>query len=203
MKPALTRSIYIGALALLLVLCVALIVHLYPQRVDESSEGTAAIGGPFALTDQDGKRFTSADLAGQYQLVYFGYTFCPDACPTALSAMTQALNQLGTEGDKVTPVFITIDPERDSQEAMKAYAANFHPRLKALRGTPEEIAAAARAYRVYYKKAEADASGNYEMDHTTLIYLMGPDGRYRTHFAPEVSPEEMTAKIKKYLESNN
>ena len=161
--------------------------------------GTVAIGGPFTLVDQDGKTVTDADFKGQLTLVYFGYTFCPDACPTALGTITAALNKLGADADKGTPIFITIDPARDTQQVMKEYAGNFHPRLRALTGTPDQVAAAAHAYRVYFTKAEGGDPQHYLMDHSTIIYLMDRDGHYLAHFGPEATPDDIVAELKKDL----
>lgn len=168
------------------------------QSVD--SGGHVPIGGPFELVDQEGHTVTEADFAGQYTLVYFGFTYCPDICPTALWEMTQALDMLAEEdpakAEKVTPVFITVDPERDDVEAMKAYAEHFHPRLVALTGTPDRIAEAAREYRVYYKKVEDASASTYLMDHSGFIYLMGPDGEFLTSFTHRTKPEELLATLK-------
>jgi len=167
----------------------------------ERTAGTTSvsIGGPFALTDQFGQRRTDEDFAGQLKLIYFGFTYCPDVCPTELQAMSTALDLLDADAEKVTPIFITVDPERDTVEQMEAYAAYFHPRLVALTGTPEEIAAVAKAYRVYYARVETGQEGAYTMDHSSFIYLMGPDGRYLTHFGPGTAPEEMAETIRQHL----
>lgn len=147
--------------------------------------GEALVGGPFTLTDQDGKRVTDQDFRGKYMLIFFGFTYCPDVCPGELQVMSAALDELGPEGDKIQPVFITVDPERDTPEAMKLYVSNFHPRMVGLTGSPDDIAAVAKAYRVYYAKAKAPegaAPGDYLMDHSTILYLMGPDGKFVKHF---------------------
>ena len=170
-----------------------------PQLGRNVITGQIAIGGPYALTDQDGKPRASTDFGGKYQLVYFGYTFCPDACPTALGTITTAMNKLGADADKVTPLFITIDPERDTQQVMKDYAANFHPRLRALTGSVDQVTAAAHAYRVYFTKAEGGDPKNYLMDHSTIIYLMDRDGHYLAHFGPEATPDDIAAELKKDL----
>lgn len=162
--------------------------------------GVAAIGGPFTLVDQNGKSRTDADFRGELMLVYFGYTFCPDICPTELQTMSEALDQLGKNAARVQPIFITVDPARDTVKAMKEYVSHFHPRMLGLTGTPDEVAAAARAYRVYYAKAEGKAGGeDYLMDHSGFVYLMGPDGRYLTHFTPQTSPKQMARAIAKHL----
>lgn len=147
--------------------------------------GEALVGGPFSLTNQDGKRVTDQDFRGKYMLIFFGFTFCPDVCPSELQVMSAALDELGPQGDKIQPVFITIDPERDTPEAMKVYVSNFHPRMVGLTGSQADIAAVAKAYRVYYAKAKAPegaAPEDYLMDHSTILYLMGPDGRFVKHF---------------------
>lgn len=145
--------------------------------------GTALVGGPFTLTDHNGKRVTDQDFRGKNMLIFFGFTFCPDVCPSELQVMSAALDELGPSGDKIQPVFITIDPERDTPEAMKIYMSNFHPRLVGLTGSPEDIAAVAKAYRVYYAKAKGtEDKPDYLMDHSTILYLMGPDGKFVKHF---------------------
>jgi len=144
--------------------------------------GTALIGGPFQLTDQNGRRVSDADFRGKYMLVFFGYTYCPDVCPTELQVMTQALDSMGAAAEKITPIFVSIDPERDTPATVKAYVENFSPRLVGLTGTPEQVATAAKAYRVYYKKSGDTASANYLMDHSSILYLMDGNGRFVTHF---------------------
>ena len=165
----------------------------------EGAVSSVAIGGPFALVDQNGVLRHDSDFRGELMLVYFGYTYCPDACPTTLQTMTAALDDLGGDAKEVQPVFISVDPERDTVAQMKVYAQNFHPRLVALTGTPEQVAAAARAYRIYYQKAKPDEGGDYEVDHSSFVYLMGRNGRYLAHFSPDVTAEAMAAAIKKYL----
>jgi protein SCO1/2 len=165
--------------------------------------GTPEIGGAFELLDQSGETRTQADFAGRHMLVYFGYTYCPDVCPTSLSIMSQALDLLeaetGSLEDRVVPVFVTVDPARDDVSAMAAYAEHFHPHLVALTGSDEQIAAAAKAYRVYYRKAEDPSASEYLMDHSSFIYLMGPDGTYVSHFAHNASPQEVAEGLKGFL----
>ncbi|MDX1575971.1 MAG: SCO family protein [Kiloniellales bacterium] len=167
--------------------------------------GTVAIGGPFALTDQTGARRSDADYLGRYMLVYFGYTYCPDICPTSLLTMSRGLQLLAERSpdaaEQVVPVFITVDPERDTVDALAAYAPSFHPDLVALTGSADEIAAAAKAYRVYYAKAEDEASGTYLMDHSSFFYLMGPDGAYRTHFSHTAPAEEIAEGLERHIGS--
>ena len=188
------------------------------------------IGGPFFLVDHEGRPVTQDTFKGRFMLVYFGYTFCPDVCPTALTEMGSALDILGEDGAPVTPVFITIDPERDRPEPLKEYLAFFHPRLVGLTGTSEQVAAVAKVYKVFAAKAalehehepgrEHDAeehakhmqdpkhehdpghhhdTGDYLMDHTSIIYLMGPDGAYRAHFSHGADARAMAAKIREFL----
>ncbi len=158
-----------------------------------------AIGGPYTLTDQNGKVRHPEDFKGRLTLVYFGYTFCPDACPTALSAMSAALDELGPKGEGVQPLFITVDPARDTVEAMKIYAENFHSRLIALTGTPQETAVAARAYKVYYQKVQPKEGGDYLMDHSSYIYLMDREGKYLAHFGTDATAGSLATALRKYL----
>jgi len=159
----------------------------------------ALVGGPFALTDQDGKRRTDAEFRGKHMLVFFGFTNCPDFCPTALYTITQAMEKLGAKADGVVPVFITVDPERDTPAALKNYAQNFDKRVVMLTGTPAEIAAAAKAYRVFYAKRPQEKAGEYTMDHSVYIYLMDPAGKFVTHFRHAVSPDDLAEALKKRL----
>lgn len=154
------------------------------------------VGGPFSLVNQDGERVTEKDFLGSYFLVYFGYSYCPDVCPVDLQSMTAALDLLNEETlDKVQPVFVTIDPERDTVEVMKAYVSLFHPKLIGLTGTPEEITAATRAYRVYARKVETESDSDYLMDHSAITFLMSPEGKYIAHFSTGFKPEAMAQRL--------
>jgi len=157
-----------------------------------------AIGGPFRLVDQNGNTVTDADLRGKWLLVYFGYTHCPDACPTALNDMALALDELGARRAAVRPVFITVDPERDTPEVLKAYVASFDAPILALTGTPEAVAQAAKSYRVYYAK-HPSPDGSYEMDHSSVIYVMDPDGRFVASLTHENTPDQIADRLKKLL----
>ncbi len=157
--------------------------------------GGLSLGGPFSLTDQTGKAVTERDYAGRWLLVFFGFTFCPDVCPTELGTMAAALDAMGEEGAAVTPVMITIDPERDTVAAMADYVPRFHPRLQGLTGTPEQIAAVARSYRVYFSRVQRPEMTDYLMDHSSFMYLVGPDGRVRSLFRPEMTPEQIAAAV--------
>lgn len=171
------------------------------KPVDQQQAMKVSIGGPFALTDQTGKRVTQADYEGKYMLVYFGYTFCPDVCPTSLSIMADALDRLTPEQlDKLVPIFVTVDPERDTVEKMAAYVPNFHEKLQGLTGSVDEVKAAARAYKAYFAKVnEDDPDGNYLMDHSSTTYLMGPDGAFVTHFNHGTPSDKMAARLAEIL----
>jgi protein SCO1/2 len=162
------------------------------------SAGAASIGGDFTLVDQNGKTRQARDFRGKLMLIYFGYTYCPDVCPTELQTMTEAVDLLGDKSDAVQPIFVTVDPERDTPEQLRLYAESFHPRLVALTGTPEQVAAAARAYKVYFAR-RPQQGGDYLMDHSSFVFLMGRDGKYLLHFGAGTSPEQMAAAIEKRL----
>jgi protein SCO1 len=165
-----------------------------------ATSGKALIGGPFALIDQNGKTVTDQDFRGRFMLVFFGFTHCPDICPAELQVMSQALEALGANAEDVVPIFITLDPERDTQEAVGAYVKNFGDRFVGLTGSPEAIAAAAKAYRVVYSKFQEDpASRDYSIDHSALVYLMGKDGEYLTHFSYGTPPDKMTEELKRHF----
>ncbi len=204
-EPKTTRlGLWFGLAAILITVVVAYWgVSVRNAKVSDGSKTTTtqtsnvSIGGPFSLTDHDGNAVTQQNFRGKFMLVMFGYTFCPDVCPMQLSTASEAIDGLGSESGKVVPVFITIDPERDTVEHLKEYVSYFHPNLVALTGTNEQIKAAAKSYRVYYAKAnqnDADPE-DYLMDHSAITYLMGPDGRFISHFSHGTDAKTMTAKI--------
>ncbi len=162
------------------------------------STGTPQIGGPFTLVNQDGQTVTQESFDGKYLLIYFGFTYCPDVCPTDLAKMAAAMDALGDDAKKVQPIFITIDPERDTPEQIKLYIQQFDPRLVGLTGSPEQIAAAAKAYRAQYDKVkDPSAEGGYTMEHTPYIYFMSPDNKFLTFFVgTRATPEEMAKAMK-------
>jgi len=171
-------------------------------RLGPIASGKALVGGPFELTNQDGKRVKSADFAGKYMLVVFGYTYCPDICPSELQVVSAALDELGPAAERIQPVFVTVDPSRDTPEVMKDYVANFHPGFVGLTGSEDDVAGIAKAYRVYYRKVDPTGPDiPYLMDHTTLVYLMGPDGDYVTHFAYGTNVAGMVEGLRKALGS--
>lgn len=173
--------------------------RLFPQQGSQTT-GKALIGGPFTLIDQSGKQVTDKDYRCRYMLVFFGFTACPDICPAGLQLMSAALDKVGAKADNVTPIFISVDPARDTPDKLAAFVKNFNERIVGLSGTPEEIAAVAKAYRVFYEKTPNDAApAEYGMNHTSIIYLMGPDGSYVTHFNPTTSVDAMSDKLNKLL----
>lgn len=181
----------------LAVIAVAAVVAI--PRMAAMNGDKPAIGGPFALIDPHGKTVTDADFRGKVMIVYFGYTFCPDVCPTTLGILGQALDRLAPDERKqVAPIFITVDPERDTPQVMGDYAANFAPDLVGLTGSPDAIAQVTREYHVYAKK-HPEADGSYSMDHSSIIYLMGRDGTYRAILSGEVSVAQMVDGIKRQL----
>ena len=192
------RYILFGGLAIVLFVALLVAFGWYRTKVEIGADLTApSIGGPFSLTDGDGHPVTDQTYRGKWLLVYFGYTYCPDACPTGLNSIAGALKLLGADADKVQPLFITVDPERDTAAAMKAYAAAFDSRIAGLTGTPEQIAAVARAYRVYYKRV--GDGDDYLMDHSVVIYVMDPDGRYSTVLRHNSAPAEIASALRKLL----
>lgn len=161
------------------------------------------LGGAFQLMDHSGQAVTQEDFAGQFMLIYFGYTYCPDFCPSELQNMAVALDRLDRQAARVTPVFISIDPERDTVAALAEYVPHFHDRMIGLTGTAEQVAEAADRYRVYYAKAETAEATEYLMDHTTFVYLTGPDGKVLSVFRYGTPPEDMAAIIRLYLDKTS
>ena len=155
----------------------------------------APIGGPFTLTDDTGATVTEKTLAGKPYAMYFGYTFCPDVCPTTLFDLSRWIKKLGPDADKLNYVFVTVDPERDTVKSMHAYLSSFDKHIRGYTGTPAQIAQIAKAYRVYYKKVPTD-DGSYTMDHSAIIYLMGPDNKFVTIIAYQEADASAIAKLK-------
>ena len=158
----------------------------------------AAIGGPFQLTDQSGETVTEKDMKGHPTLIFFGFTHCPDVCPTTLFEMSEVLRAMGNDADRVNAYYISVDPERDTTAAMKDYLSSFDPRLKGLTGNSEQIAKVLSTYRVYAKKVPLK-DGDYTMDHTALIYLMDRDGKFVSPFNLNRTPEQAAADLEHYL----
>jgi protein SCO1/2 len=165
-----------------------------------SQPGALTVGGPFALIDGDGKPVTDQTWHGKYLLVYFGYTYCPDVCPTTLSNVADAMDKLGSKADRIQPLFITVDPKRDTPPVVKQYAAAFGPRIVGLTGSPEQIAAAAKAYRVYYAEHRTGPGpDDYSMDHSSVLYLMGPEGRFIAPLRADQDGPEIAAALTKLV----
>jgi cytochrome oxidase Cu insertion factor (SCO1/SenC/PrrC family) len=169
------------------------------QLMDDLMYGRATVGGPFTLTDQTGRRRSDAEFRGKLLMVYFGYTYCPDICPADLQQIGLAVERLGEAGAAVQPLFITIDPIRDTPEVLAQYVPSFHPRLLGLTGTADEIAAVAREYKVVYTKYQPPDGGPYLMDHTGFVYIVDPTGKYRGFFPPGTPEDRMREMINKIL----
>jgi protein SCO1/2 len=179
-------------------LLVGLLVVLWAMGGVRGVTAPAAIGGPFQLTDQAGATVTEKDLQGRPTLIFFGFTHCPDVCPTSLFEISEILRAMGQDSSKVNAWFISVDPERDNAAAMKDYLSSFDPHLKGLTGDPAAVQKVITAYRVYAKKVPLK-DGDYTMDHTALIYLMDRDGRFVSPFNVNRKPDEAAADLKRYL----
>ncbi|MEM1138761.1 MAG: SCO family protein [Pseudomonadota bacterium] len=204
-EQSLPRTLIIG-LASLVVVGVTAIVWLLVNR--PASEGTQSktaamqslIGGPFSLVDHNGQPVTETTYHGRKTLIYFGFTYCPDVCPMSLTIMTEALNRLGDGAQDVVPLFITVDPERDTPDILRDYVTAFHPALVGLTGELEAVQDAAKAYRVYFAKIpDPDVPGAYTMDHSSLYFLMDEEGKYLAHFNHATTPSAMADQLRAYL----
>jgi cytochrome oxidase Cu insertion factor (SCO1/SenC/PrrC family) len=166
-----------------------------------TTASTVQIGGPFTLVDHNNKAITDKTYAGKHMLIFFGYTFCPDVCPTALTTISNTLDIIGDLADNVVPLFISVDPSRDTPEHLKEYVGYFHTKMVALTGTEEQIKAVTKVFRVYAAKAKTDNEDpeDYLMDHSSITYLMGPDGKFLEHFSHGMEPEKIAERLLKYL----
>jgi protein SCO1/2 len=192
------RILYATMGLLLAVLLVGAGGFLWLSR--SGGNGTLGIGGPFTLQDGSGKTVTDKDFRGKYMLVYFGYTFCPDVCPTTLNAVADAMDKMGPAASRIQPLFITVDPKRDTPPVVKQYAAAFGPSIEGLTGTPAEIATVAKEYRVYYAEHRTGPGPNdYSMDHSSVLYLMSPDGGFIAPVRADQSGDEIAANLKKLM----
>lgn len=195
-----TNHMLLVVAAFLTGLCVFLGALWYVTGFSAPGVSTAsAIGGPFKLVDQNDKVITDQDFKGKPWLVFFGYTHCPDVCPTTLFEVSEMMRALGKDADRTAALFISVDPERDTPAVMKDYLSSFDPHLMAATGDRASIDAAEKAYRVYAKKVPTGKDGDYSMDHTALVYLMDKQGRFVAPFNLKRSPEEAAAELKKYL----
>ena len=188
--------VVIGAFSASLV--VGLVLVLWVMGGLRHVTAPATIGGPFQLTDQTGQTVTDKSMQGRPSLIFFGFTHCPDVCPTTLFEISEVLKAMGKDADRVNAYYISVDPERDTQTAMKEYLSSFDPRLKGLTGNTEEIAKVLSEYRVYAKKVPLK-DGDYTMDHTALIYLMDRDGKFVSPFNINRKPEDAASDLKQYL----
>jgi len=169
------------------------------RLMNDLMTGKGPIGGPFMLTDQYGQRRSLDDFRGKLVLLYFGYTFCPDVCPTDLLAMGQLVKTLGVDGDKMQLIFVTLDPERDTQELLRDYVAAFHPRFVALRGSEDEVRRVATSYKIYFEKVRPPGSSIYLIDHMAFIFLLDRSGKYVAFFPPGTSAERMAVMVREFL----
>lgn len=201
MRTRLVAIIILGLLSGGLLSVVWIWMNHSPGTTVQQVSGKALIGGPFELTDHRGQKVTDKSFLGKLMLVSFGYTYCPDVCPAGLQTISAALDQLGSKSDELTPIFVTIDPNRDNVSQMADYVSHFHKDFVGLTGSDDEIKTVAKAYRVFYSKAKEDEGSNtdYLMNHSSIVYLMDREGQYLTHFSFGTSPDKMAARINSYL----
>jgi protein SCO1/2 len=195
-----TSHIMLVLSAFLAGLVIFLVVFLYASGQFRGSGATSysAIGGPFKLVDQDGKPITDQDLKGEPALVFFGYTHCPDVCPTTLFELSEVLHALGKDADRMHALYITVDPDRDTPAVMKDYLSSFDPHLRGATGDQKSIENVEKAYRVFAQKVPT-GNGEYSMDHTALVYLMDKQGRFVAPFSLKRQPAEAAADLRKYM----
>jgi protein SCO1 len=191
-------AVLLGAFTAGLLSVLLLLWFFIGKPGNPGAPAASAIGGPFQLVDQDGRPFTQEQLKGKPTLMFFGFTHCPDVCPTALFEISEIFGKLGPAGDNARALFVTVDPERDTAEKLKDYLSSFDPRLGALTGSPTAIEAMLKAYRVYAKKISLK-DGDYTMDHTALVYLMDKQGRFVAPFNIKRKPEEAAADLRRHL----
>ena len=181
-----------------LALCLGVIAFVGGRGIFAGHTQAAAIGGPFRLTDQDGRTVTDQDFRGKSILVFFGFTHCPDVCPTTLFEISEVMRNLGSDANKTAALFITVDPERDTPAAMKDYMTSFDPHIRSLSGDAASLASVAKEYRVYYKKVPLEG-GDYTMDHTAIVYLMDKYGQFVAPFNMKRTADAAAADLRKRL----
>jgi protein SCO1/2 len=196
MSEAVRRGVYIFIAALAVIVGGVVYEQVWLGGAENASP---AVGGPFTLTDQNGATRSDSDFRGKVMLIYFGYTYCPDACPTTLNAISQTLDIIGNQASKVQPIFISVDPQRDTVGQLKSYAANFHPGILYLTGAPDTLKQVESEYRIYVAKVPQSGSDDYLIDHTSLIYVMGTNGRYVGTIPAGLPPKVMAATLQRYL----
>ncbi|MDP6405898.1 MAG: SCO family protein [Alphaproteobacteria bacterium] len=199
------RRFVFPVLAIVLLLAGSLTWSAF-QRLSEPPAVTSPIpvGGAFALVNHLGRTVTDADFRDRHLLVFFGYVFCPDVCPTAMSTITDALEWLGSLGAKIQPLFISVDPDRDTPEVLNSFVENFHPSIVGLTGSPEQIAKVAKGYHAYFMKVLEGEEGeepdeDYLMYHTSNLYMMAPGGKFLARFRHDISPDELAAGLRKHM----
>jgi cytochrome oxidase Cu insertion factor (SCO1/SenC/PrrC family) len=193
-------SVIFGVLTLFLALALGAYALMSGNTIVPTGSGTALVGGPFTLVNHKGETVTDKTYLGKPMLLFFGFTFCPDVCPTELQVMAAALKELGDAGADIQPIFVTIDPERDTPAVMASYVSNFGERFMGLTGSPAQIAEMAGTYRVFYAKQENKADPqNYQMDHSAIIYLMGADGKFLKHFSYSTDVKALADGLRKAL----
>ncbi|WP_439814537.1 SCO family protein [Zavarzinia sp. CC-PAN008] len=199
MTDVLTRRLIIIGMSVLLLLGVAAALIIVDMRGrSDGAGGAVAIGGPFSLVNQDGQRVTEATLAGKPFAIFFGFAHCPEVCPTTLFELTEAAKEAGPAAADLPIVMVTVDPERDTPEALKSYLTSFEGHVTGLTGTPAEIAAAARAYRAFYQKVPTEG-GDYTMDHSAFTYLMDANGKFVDFIGLQEPRETRVAKLRKLV----
>ena len=181
------------SLLILLVLSIGTGLWIYKQTKNNNINKATLVGGSYSLTDHNGNSVTDKSFSDKFKIIYFGYTFCPDICPTGMAVISQALDLLGNKAKRIKPIFITVDPKRDNVEIMAEYHNHFHPSFSNLTGTLDQIRRVAKLYRVYYKKSDASEAENYLMDHLSIMYVLSPEGEYINHFGPEITPAQIEA----------
>lgn len=203
MRPRLILLVVLGAIAggFAALLFMNSIGSFVSPAGQQNTTGKALIGGPFSLVNHEGKRVTDKDFHGKKMLIYFGFTHCPDICPGSLQVISAALDTLGSAADNVTPVFITVDPERDTPKLLADYVASFHPRLVGLTGNKEEVdTVVKKTFRVYAKKVkDSNQPNSYTMDHASLIYLMDENGKFVHYFGHPTSADKLAEQLRPYL----
>lgn len=195
------------SLLLVVGLAIASLIAFYQIKSESKDSATSHnknivsknFGGPFTLTDHTGKAVTDQDYEGQYRLIYFGFTYCPAICPTELQRINNVLKDLGEDGQKIQPLFITIDPERDTVEVMKNYVELFHPRLIGLTGTQAQIDQVKKAYKIYAAKVQDETMSDYTMDHSSFIYFLDPDDTLIRIFKMDDSVKYMVDTVQNFL----
>ena len=193
------RPVIFGVITLLLALAIGAYAMLSTRQLPIGS-GVALVGGPFTMVNQKGETVTDKNFLGKPMLLFFGFTYCPDICPTELQVMAAALDELGSASDDIQPIFVTVDPERDTPEVMANYVSNFGPRFTGLTGTPQQVAEMAGQYRIFFAKQDNPKDPkNYLMDHSAIIYLMGPDGKFLKHFSYSTDAKALASGLKQAL----